>query len=311
MSDPGLVPALGAGILTFLSPCVLPLIPGYLSFISGYSLQEIREGRGRLRVLARTGVFVAGFTAVFVVLGIVFAGGGLLLGGLSRAFTIASGAVVALLGLNLVFDFIKILNLEARFHATSRPRGYGGAFLVGVAFAAGWSPCVGPILAAILVLAARDSDVSRAAILLAAYSFGLAIPFLAVGLFFDRTRRLMEALKRHATGIRVASGCLLFALGLLMAIGKLGTISSVAPRMGMAMAEALATDPLPPRIAVAAVWLLLAGLSLALPAIRHRRVLTAPRLAWAGVFAALAAGELAGLWSAAHLISQWLLFRGA
>jgi cytochrome c-type biogenesis protein len=311
MSDPGILPALGAGLLTFLSPCVLPLIPGYLSFISGYSLAEMREGRGRFRVLARTVVFVAGFTAVFVALGLVFAGGGLLLGGLSRALTIAAGVLIAVLGLNLVFDFIKILDLEARFHARERPRGYGGAFLVGVAFAAGWSPCVGPILAAILVLAARDSDAGRAAILLGSYSLGLALPFLAVGLFFDRARALMDRLKRHAHSIRVASGLLLVALGAAMALGRISALSAIAPRIGMALAEKLVANPLPLQLAAAGLWALLALVTLGLPAVRGRKVLTAPRIVSTGVFAALAAGELAGLWSLARLVSRWLLFRGA
>ncbi|HET7838738.1 MAG TPA: cytochrome c biogenesis protein CcdA [Rectinemataceae bacterium] len=311
MSDPGILPALGAGLLTFLSPCVLPLIPGYLSFISGYSLAEIREGRLRFRVLGRTAVFIAGFTIVFVAMGLVFAGGGLLLGGLSRAFTIGAGALIALLGLNLIFDFLKFLDLEARFHAKSRPSGYAGAFLVGIAFAAGWSPCVGPILAAILVLAARDSNAGRAALLLGSYSLGLALPFLAAGLFFDRTKALMDGFRRHARLVRVGSGSLLVALGLAMAFGKLGLLSGVAPRLGMALAESLVSNPTPLRIGVASAWALLAALTMGLPLLRGRRVLTAPRIVSSGLFAALAAGELAGLWSLARLISQWLLFRGA
>jgi len=153
MIEVGVLAALIAGLLSFLSPCVLPLIPGYLSFVSGYGLAEIREGSGRFRILTRTLAFVLGFTLVFSAMGILFSGASILLGSLSRTITMIAGCLVMLLGLNLVFDFIKVLNLEARFHATKAPRGYAGAFILGVAFAAGWSlPLVFPELGVLLSL---------------------------------------------------------------------------------------------------------------------------------------------------------------
>jgi cytochrome c-type biogenesis protein len=310
MNAPGLLAALGAGLLTFLSPCVLPLIPGYLSFISGYGLAEIRSGAGRLRVLASTALFAAGFTAVFVLLGLVFAGGSLLLGGLSRALTIGAGLVVVLLGLNLVFDFIKILDLEARFHAARRPRGLAGAFLIGVAFAAGWSPCVGPILASILLYAARQGDAGHSALLLGAYSIGLAIPFLLVGLFFDAARPVMDWFKRHARAVRMGSGLFLVALGATMALGRLGAVSSIAAQAGMGLSESLILRPGTVRAAATGAWLLLAA-AIALAAIPRGGRFGSGRIAVVAVLAALAAAEALGLWSTPALLSRWLLFQGA
>jgi cytochrome c-type biogenesis protein len=310
MREVGLLTAAAAGLLSFLSPCILPLIPGYLSFISGYGLADLRSGTGRFRVMARTVVFVLGFSVVFAVLGIIFSGASLMLGGLSRTITIVAGLLIVVLGLNLIFDFIKVLDLEARVQATRAPRGYLGAFALGVAFAAGWSPCIGPILASILLYAARDGNTARSALLLAAYSLGLAVPFLAAGLFFDRMRRLMDWFKRHALGVKIVSGALLIALGAGMALGQLGRVSALAPRAGLALKELLLDAPARVRTVDAIIWFVLAALPLALPLIRGRRLLVVWRIVLSAIFALLAIGELAGLWSTTHIVSEWLLFQG-
>ncbi|MGO8692111.1 MAG: cytochrome c biogenesis protein CcdA [Rectinemataceae bacterium] len=310
MREVGLLTAGAAGLLSFLSPCILPLIPGYLSFISGYGLADLRSGAGRFRVLARTAVFVLGFSLVFAVLGIIFSGASLMLGGLSRTITIVAGLLIVVLGLNLIFDFIKVLNLEARILTTRAPRGYLGAFALGVAFAAGWSPCIGPILASILLYAAREGNTARSALLLAAYSAGLALPFLAAGLFFDRMHRLMDWFKRHAHGVKIVSGLLLIALGAGMALGQLGRVSSLAPRAGLALKEFALDAPAWARGVGALVWFVLAALLLALPLIRGRRILVPARIFFAAVFSAFALGEVLGLWSTAHIVSEWLLFQG-
>jgi cytochrome c-type biogenesis protein len=238
MKEIGLAAALLAGLLSFLSPCVLPLIPAYLSMVSGYAVEDIRSGSGRWRTLGRSLAFSAGFTLLFCALGLAFSGAALLLGGLSRAITIASGCLIALLGLNMIFDFIKLLDRElkpqlgkARGRSGKRgyaPRGYAGAFFLGLAFGAGWTPCVGPILASILLLASQEGNAARAGGLLAAYSAGLALPFLAAGLFLDRLTPIMTWLKRHGELVRITSGIILVALGAAMALGKLAVLSSIA-----------------------------------------------------------------------------------
>jgi len=324
MTDPGLLASFGAGLLSFLSPCVLPLIPAYLSFISGYGLADIRSGSSRGRVMVRTLAFVAGFTLVFAVLGVLFAGGGALLGGgaprlglgsggmaPSKIASIVAGIVIALLGVNLVFDFLKILSLEARFHPDKAPRGIFGSILFGMAFAAGWSPCIGPILASILLVAAREADIAKSLLLLGSYSLGLALPFIAVGLFFDRMKPILDFFKRRAKEVRIVSGLLLIVLGLSMAFGRLAFVSSTAVQTGFALKSLLASNSADPRIVASALWVILAALLVVVPLFRKKSATHPARVALLAVLIALAALEISGVVSTPRLISEWLLFQGA
>ncbi|GHV64291.1 hypothetical protein AGMMS49587_16380 [Spirochaetia bacterium] len=160
--------AFAAGLLSFLSPCVLPIIPSYLCIIGGV----------RSHLVAGTVSFILGFSAVFIVLSILLSTTLFLLGGISRYITIAAGIIVIILGLNVIFDFLSFLNYEKRFHLNKRPRGIAGTFLAGAAFGAGWTPCVGPILGSILLLAGQSGKTATAALYLAVYSAGLGLPFL-------------------------------------------------------------------------------------------------------------------------------------
>ena len=325
MSDPGIFAAFGAGLLSFLSPCVLPLIPAYLSFISGYGLADIRCGNGRGRVMVRTLAFVLGFTIVFAVLGVLFAGGGALLGGGTpklglqaaggisplKVVMIVAGAVVVILGVNLVFDFLRLLDIEARFHPDKAPRGIFGSIVFGMAFAAGWSPCIGPILASILLFAARDANIAKSVALLGSYSLGLALPFIAVGLFFDRMKPLLDFFKRRAKAVRIVSGLLLVILGLSMIFGKLAFVSSAAVQAGFALKSELAANQSGPRLVATLVWLLLALLVPTLALIRKKSLAHPIRIAFILVFAVLAILEFSGSISTPALVSAWLLFQGA
>ncbi|MFZ4615811.1 MAG: cytochrome c biogenesis protein CcdA [Rectinemataceae bacterium] len=325
VTDIGFLVAFGAGLLSFLSPCVLPLIPGYLSFISGYGLADIREGKARGSVLARTLAFTLGFTIVFALLGLLFAGGGALLGGgvpklglaaggglpPARIIAIVAGAVVTLLGLNLLFDVVKLLNLEARFHPGNRPRGLGGALLFGMAFAAGWSPCIGPILASILLFAARESDLGKSLLLLLAYSAGLALPFVAVGLFFDRLKPLLDFFRRRAREVRIVSGLLLVVIGIVMIVGRLSAISSAAVNLGFSLQSAAGAHPDAARLWSGGAWLILAIAMIVRAVLAWRGSKGRVALVAALVFAAFAVAEFAGLLSTATLLSKWLLFQGA
>lgn len=312
MTAPAIGAALGAGLLSFLSPCVLPLIPGYLSFISGYGLADIRSGKARGRILASTAAFAAGFTTVFVALSLLFSGTSTLLSGWDRILTVGAGLIVVALGLNTMFDFVKVLNLEARFHpkAAAARGGFASAFLLGLAFAAGWSPCVGPILASILLFASREGSAGHSAVLLAAYSLGLALPFFAVGAFFERLAPLMTWFKRHAREVRIVSGLLLVLLGAIMALDRLGAVSSLAARSGIALKESLVRSPGATQAIGAALWIVVAAAILGIPAMRHKPVFTKARIAFAALFVLAAAAEAAGLWSSAGLISEWLLYSG-
>ncbi len=227
MTDvPGLFAALAAGLLSFLSPCVLPLIPVYLSFISGESVEALRGARRRWVLLGRSATFVAGFTVVFVALALAFGGGMGLVGmgssrAVMRALTRVAGVVVILLAINILFDFIPFLRFERR--ASPRASGRIGAlraFLIGMAFAAGWTPCVGPILSSILLYAGNGGSAFRAAMLLAAYSAGLGIPFILSGLFLDRALPLLNLLKRHMRAIKIVSAVLLIALAIPLLLAR-------------------------------------------------------------------------------------------
>ncbi|MHB0912403.1 MAG: cytochrome c biogenesis CcdA family protein [Armatimonadota bacterium] len=211
------------GLLSFLSPCVLPLVPAYLSYMSGTSVEELLESRSAAR---RTGLrsiaFVLGFSVVFVALGATATSAGQLLNERIDLLTKLGGAVVIVFGLHMLGIFrIKALYSEKRLHARLDSMGPAGAFLIGVTFAFGWTPCIGPVLGAILVLAANSETVFRGVTLLAVYSLGLGIPFLAAGFATAAVLRALSPLKRHFRKVEIASGMLLIIIGVMVAAGKL------------------------------------------------------------------------------------------
>lgn len=209
-----------AGAASFLSPCVLPLLPGYLSFISGASLDELAQGDRR--VVVRTLAFVVGFALVFTALG---AGAGFVGGALlrnRRVLQIVGGVLLVIMGV-VTSGLIPLgrLERERRLLPFRSPRSLLGAGLTGVAFSIGWTPCVGPILASILTLAASRRDPLAGAVLLLVYSLGLGVPFLLSGLFFTRAMGAFAAVKRHMGAVRAVSGMILVAYGLLMIGGQM------------------------------------------------------------------------------------------
>jgi cytochrome c-type biogenesis protein len=218
---------------------------------------------------------------------------------------------VILLGLNLILDLFQALNLEARFHLEKAPRGYLGSFLLGLAFAAGWSPCVGPILASILLYAARDGDLARSFLLLSSYSLGLALPFLAASLFLDSLTPLLNWFKAHARAVKVVSGTLLILMGLAMALGQLAVFNSLPFRLGEALSAALDSHPGAVRAISAAFWALLALAAILPGALIRKKRPSWLRLGLSLALAALAICEIAGLISTARILVAWLSFRGA
>jgi cytochrome c-type biogenesis protein len=211
--------AFAGGILSFLSPCVLPLVPSYLGFITGYTLDEMTHRR-RL-ALTHAVLFVVGFSLVFVLLG----ASATALGTALRVYNVwiqrVGGALIVLFGLYclgvLRLDF---LGQERRLHLEQKPVGYLGSVLVGMAFGAGWSPCIGPILGGILSLAATEADLGRGLALLTAYSAGLAVPFLAAALAVERFMGWFQRFRRHIHLVQRVSGALLVAVGLLILSGQ-------------------------------------------------------------------------------------------
>ncbi len=220
------------GILSFLSPCVLPLVPGYLALISGGTLQELKEKKGLLKSTLFHGVlFVLGFTVVFSLLGASASAVGTVLKSHQKEFSMLAGGILILLGLHTVGVFrIPFLMMEKRARwQTSGGLHPAGIFLTGSLFAFGWSPCVGPILAGILTLAASQSTVAKGVFLLIAYSLGLGIPFLLTGVFLNAFLTFFARYKRGLRIVEVLAGLLLMAVGGLMMTGKLYVISSKLP----------------------------------------------------------------------------------
>jgi cytochrome c-type biogenesis protein len=221
----GLAVAFAAGFVSFTSPCVLPLVPGYLSFISGVGFDELGARPGR--VAATTGAFVAGFSAMFVALGAGAAWFGNALLANRRPLEIAGGAfiivaAVAYAGLPLP----RILAAERRLHVAPGRRSFATAGIAGVAFAVGWTPCIGPTLAAILTLSAGQASATRGAVLLAVYSLGLGVPFLLFGLLFTRALGLVRALRRHWRVVSLGSAALLVTFGALLITGDLVSLTT-------------------------------------------------------------------------------------
>jgi cytochrome c-type biogenesis protein len=221
LGQTGLVIAFAAGVVAFTSPCVLPLVPGYLSFVSGVGFDELGS---RPRAVARsTAAFVGGFTVMFVALGAGAAWFGNVLLANRRSLEIAAGIFVILAALTLVGTPLPgILSREVPLLSVHTGEvGLPAAALLGVAFAVGWTPCVGPTLAAILTLSAGSGGATEGAVLLAAFSLGLGLPFLAFGLAFTRSLGLVGWLRRHRRAVSAASASLLVAFGILLITGQL------------------------------------------------------------------------------------------
>ena len=224
---PAMVVAMLAGVLSFLSPCVLPIVPPYLAYMGGVSVSEMEEARqARRRVLLAAGFFVLGLSTVFLMLGIAFSSLGRLLLPVRYWLEVGAGAIVMILGAHFIGIYrIWFLDREMRVAAGDRGGSAFGAYVLGLAFAFGWTPCLGPILGAILGLAASEGDVMRGTVLLAVYALGLGIPFLLVAAFFPRLRGLMGWMKRHMDRIERVSGLLLWTVGMMMLTGQFSALA--------------------------------------------------------------------------------------
>jgi cytochrome c-type biogenesis protein len=215
----GVLIAFSAGLLSFLSPCVLPLIPSYVTFITGLSLEDVTKARRT--ALVHSLLFILGFTIIFMALGATATVFGRVL--LTQRYLLSrvGGALVIVFGLYL----LGVLNItafarERRLHLANKPMGYLGTVFVGIAFAAGWSPCIGPILGAILTYTASTADLQRGLVLLLAYSMGLAVPFVAAALAVEWFLTVFQSLKKQMVWVNRIAGSLLIFVGLLMVTNR-------------------------------------------------------------------------------------------
>jgi cytochrome c-type biogenesis protein len=259
-----IIVALGAGLLSFLSPCVLPLVPSYLSFIAGVSFDDFKRSQTDpkllRKVLVNSLLFIVGFSAVFMTLGLSFSLVGQVLIQYQESIRLAAGLLIGFFGLYIsggleylakFADFTarkwdghatlqlvpllcrplllgRYLTRSLQFHLGNRPAGYVGAVLVGFSFAVGWTPCVGPILGAILALASSTGHVTSGLLLLGAYSVGLGIPFLLSAVAINSFFHFFSKFKRHIEIVHVGGGLLLILVGILIASGYLTVLNTFA-----------------------------------------------------------------------------------
>lgn len=221
----GVFIAFTAGLLSFLSPCVLPLIPSYVTFITGLSLEDVTKARRTALVHAL--LFIAGFTLIFVTLGATATTLGRLLLRYRYLVSSAGGALIIVFGLYL----LGVLNISAfmrerRVHLAEKPLGYLGTVVVGIAFGAGWSPCLGPILGAILALAANTDELSRGVLLLFSYSLGLAVPFVVAALFVEKFLAFFARHKGKMIWVNRVAGALLIFVGVLMVTNRFALLAT-------------------------------------------------------------------------------------
>ena len=221
------ITAFAAGVISFLSPCVLPLVPGYLSYVAGTSLEELRDQRAsRWQALGYAGLFVLGFSTVFVAFGASATALGSLLLSWRYELGIIAGAIVLLFGLHLAgFLPLHLLEREARFHLDIKGGRVAGAFLLGLAFAFGWTPCIGPVLGVILTMSASTADLGAGTALLVVYSLGLGLPFLLAALFTDVLLLRLRQLSRTGRHLQRGAGVLLAVVGVLMITGQLEVLA--------------------------------------------------------------------------------------
>jgi cytochrome c-type biogenesis protein len=238
--DTTVLAAFAVGFVSFISPCVLPLVPGYLSAVSGVSLAEMRSGeRGLARILLPALVFCAAFSLVFIALGMTATGLGATLDDNRRLLETIAGVVIVSLGIFFVLTpFVPRLNREWRVDALMSRAGSGGPLMAGAAFAIAWTPCLSPTLGVILTAASTRETVGEGAVLLAFYSAGLAVPFLASAVAFDRATTAFRWLRDRYLIITAISGVILIGMGLLLLTGQLTALNTEAQNL----LEALGLD---------------------------------------------------------------------
>ncbi len=225
-----------AGLVSFLSPCVLPVVPSYLAFVSGMTLEELRDGttRGARRAaVLHSLVFVAGFAAVFMTMGWTASAFGQAVGQALPWLTRVGGVILILLGLYLAGVLrLPALAREWRVHLTRKPAGAVGSFAVGVAFGAGWTPCIGPVLGSILLYASLDTTATHGALLLGTYAVGLGIPFVVASMAFNWFLAGAARMKRWMVPLERAAGTVLVLVGLLMTTGSYASLTAFLAGLG-------------------------------------------------------------------------------
>jgi cytochrome c-type biogenesis protein len=221
--------AFAAGFLSFVSPCVLPLVPSYITYITGASFHDLTDQETRKRVkwttLIHSCLFILGFSTVFILMGASASYLGQILSKYQTWIMKIGGILIILLGIHFILQIFPFLQIEKRFEMKRKPMGYLGSFLVGIVFAAGWTPCIGPILSTILIYASTSQQMTTGIILLASYSLGLGIPFLLASLAFNLFLSTFEKVRRYMKVIIFISGFFLIGVGILLLTGTFRVVT--------------------------------------------------------------------------------------
>jgi cytochrome c-type biogenesis protein len=320
-NDPSVPAAFIAGLLSFLSPCVLPLVSSWLVFISGGQKAELdtatdspahkaEQNGWRIRLIVSTVSFILGFTVVFIVLSLLFSSFFLLLGNLANIINIIAGSIIILFGFNILFNFIPFLNYEKRVHPLKRPQTFLGSFAVGLAFGAGWTPCIGPILGSILLMAGQSGKLLLSAACLVSYSAGLGVPFLVVSLFWGGLLKYLEKLRAWTKVMQRISGIFLIAIGLFMMLGRFKTLTPFFLKQGYAIAAWTQNGGLAIRLVPAIVFLAIALFPIIIKLIKQKYIFSPGTLVFSGIFLALTILQAAGIINCLDLVSRWMSYIG-
>ena len=222
--------AFAAGLFSFFSPCVLPLVPSYITYITGVSFSELSDlearKKARIRTILHSALFIAGFSLIFILMGASASYLGQLLSKYQPWIMKIGGVLIILLGLQFVLQLFPFLQIEKRIHFEKKSLSYLGSFVVGIVFAAGWTPCIGPILSTILIYASTSKNLTTGVILLMSYSLGLGIPFFMAALAFNTFLSAFERLRHYMRAIVVVSGLFLIAIGILILTDSLSSLSN-------------------------------------------------------------------------------------
>jgi cytochrome c-type biogenesis protein len=342
-----LLTAFAAGLLSFASPCVLPLLSGYLFFISGarsgddddgdnetagtVSNPRLKRQKQRQSVVVPTLFFVIGFGAVFVLLSVIVYGFVVFLGGAGRILNIVSGGLIIILGLNILFNFIPFLRYDDKsvacetctprrsilsvkegsfLHPSRRRKGIFGPFIAGLAFGAAWTPCVGAFLGSVLLMAGQSGALALSALYLAVYAAGLGVPFIAAAFFWDALMDRIRRARRILPLVRIISGVFLTAMGLLIAFGRFLLLNSFF-QMNAYRLSLWARDGSPAvRLVPALVFLVFSALPLAVRLTKRKKIFTPLPFVFSALFLFLAAANALGIINCVDYLSRWLGYSG-
>jgi cytochrome c-type biogenesis protein len=334
-----IITAFFAGLLSFVSPCVLPLLSTYLVFISGSGAPVVTEvsdsekkiSERRINLIISTLFFVLGFSVVFIVLSIALYSFIFFLGGVNKILNSIAGGIVIVLGLNILFNFIPFLKYDdsgercetctpkhsilgsgnkSIVHPERRPKGFLGSFIVGLAFGAGWTPCVGAFLGSILLMASQSETMALAIVFLIVYSAGLGLPFIIASFFWDTVIQYIYKIRPAMTAIRIISGIFLVVIGALMAAGRFFLLNSFFQKNGYLLSRWAQGGTPGVYLLPAIIFLLIALLPIVIRLIRKKKIISTGIIIWASIFAVLAVSNGTGVINCLDYIARWLSFAG-